>query len=376
MRAFVFTDKSLERYAGRYVWLSIDTENPKNAPYLKKYPVNVWPSFFVIDPRSEKIIARWVGGASVAQVRKLLDDTMTTFEGKTKGLDERFARAEALYGEGKNTEAAKLYKELLSVAPPSWPKYGRAVDSLLFALLSTQQHEECARIARDAYPKLKNTTSAANVAASGLGCALSLPATNGWRSELVALGEIRTREVLRNPKLSLAADDRSGLYQILEAAREEAHDTAGRRVLLEEHAAFLEREAARAKNAEERTVFDSHRLIVYLELEQPEKAVAMLAAAERDLPDDYNPSARLALAYKALKKHDDALTASDRALAKVYGPRKIGVLRTRADIYAEMGNAAAAKKTIEEAIAFAESLPEGQRSERTIAALRKRLESM
>jgi tetratricopeptide (TPR) repeat protein len=102
----------------------------------------------------------------------------------------------------------------------------------------------------------------------------------------------------------------------------------------------------------------------------------MLQASERDLPDDYNPPARLAAAYKAMKKYDDALAASDRALAKAYGPRKLGILQTRADIYREKGDAAGARKTMEEAVQLAESLPEGQRSERAIASLKKKLEAL
>ena len=34
MRAFVFTDAKLERYAGQFVWLAIDTEKPENAAFL------------------------------------------------------------------------------------------------------------------------------------------------------------------------------------------------------------------------------------------------------------------------------------------------------------------------------------------------------
>ena len=41
MKAYVFTDKSLERYAGQFVWLAIDTENGKNANFLAKYPIHV-----------------------------------------------------------------------------------------------------------------------------------------------------------------------------------------------------------------------------------------------------------------------------------------------------------------------------------------------
>jgi hypothetical protein len=146
--------------------------------------------------------------------------------------------------------------------------------------------------------------------------------------------------------------------------------------VLSERAAFLEGEAARAKNPDARAVFDSHRLSTYMALGEPARAIPMLKASERDLPDDYNPPARLAAAYKAMKQYDEALAASDRALAKAYGPRKVGILQTRADIFAAKGDAEAARKTMEETVQYAESLPAGHRSDRTIAALKKKLEAM
>ena len=102
----------------------------------------------------------------------------------------------------------------------------------------------------------------------------------------------------------------------------------------------------------------------------------MLEASERDFPDDYNPPARLAIAYQEMKRWDDALAASDRALQKAYGPRKLRLLRTRADIYAARGDTTAARRTVEEAIATAESFPPGQRSEATIDGLKKKLEGL
>ncbi len=143
--------------------------------------------------------------------------------------------------------------------------------------------------------------------------------------------------------------------------------------LLDRHAAFLEAEASRAKTAEERAVFDSHRLGAYLDLGQPERAIPMLEQSEKDFPGDYNPPARLASAYRAMKKWDEAAAASDRALAKAYGPRKIGILQTRANIEVGRGDAAASRRALEEALRSAEAMPEGQRSEVTIAALKKKL---
>ncbi len=88
----------------------------------------------------------------------------------------------------------------------------------------------------------------------------------------------------------------------------------------------------------------------------------MLQASENDLPDDYNPPARLAVAYLEMKKADEALAASNRALPKVAGPRRVRVLQTRSEIFAAKGDAAASREALEQALAYAESLPPGQRS--------------
>ena len=112
-----------------------------------------------------------------------------------------------------------------------------------------------------------------------------------------------------------------------------------------------------------------------MELKQPERAIPMLQASEKDLPDDYNPPSRLAVAYLAMKKPDEALAASNRALPKVSGPRRVRVLQTRSDIFAAKGDAAASREALEQALACAEALPAGQRSEGQIKALKKKLEA-
>lgn len=375
MAAFVFTDKSLEPNAGRFVWLKIDIENSKNSAFLTKYKIEAVPSLYVFNPKSETVAIRYVGAATVPQLKKLLADGERAVAGRGGRLAQALGRADKLYGAGRNAEAAKAYQETLKLAPAGWPRYGRTVESLLFALSSTNESETCANIAKQTYPKLRKTSSSANVAAMGLDCAVSLPSTNHFRSELVAQLRQYALEVVAS-NVTMAADDRSGVYGSLVSEREEAGDEPGTKDVAGKWAAFLEKEAAAAKSPEARTVFDSHRLSAYLAVDQPERAIPMLQQSERDLPDDYNPPARLAIAYLAMKKYDEALAASDRALPKVYGPRKLGVLRTRADIYKGKGDIDAAKKTIEDAIAFAESLPEGQRSERSIAALKKRLDTM
>jgi tetratricopeptide (TPR) repeat protein len=375
MRAFVFTDHSLSRQAGRFVWLSIDTENAKNAEFLNKYPVNVWPSMFVIDAGRETAAMRWVGGATAVQLVSILDDGVRAVRRSKGGFEGELARADGLYAKGKNAEAAAAYRKAIALAPRGWPRYGRTIESLLFALDSSGDAAGCALLARETYPRLRNTPSAVGVAASGLGCAVELPPDYPDRGKIVGDFERDVQAVMADPKRNMSGDDRSGLYQTLIAAREDAKDDAGRARLTREWSNFLDGEAARAKSTEQRASFDSHRLSAYLALKEPQRAIPMLEQSERDLPEDYNPPARQAIAYKEMGEWDKALAASDRALARAYGPRRLGILRTRSEIFDGKGDKQAARTTLAQAIREGEALPEGQKIPGMVAALKKKLDA-
>jgi hypothetical protein len=389
MRAYVFTDPALARRAGQFVWLEIDSEKGENAALTKRLDVRALPTFFVLDPVTEQVALRWVGGATVSQLDKMLDDGRAAVAATSKGgakagaaastatqkADQALARADRFYGAGDNPAAAAAYGEALAAAPAGWPHYARTVESRLFALTSSDSSEAAAMLARDAYPRLAHTSSAANVAASGLDAALSLN-DDPRRAELVKELAADCRKVIGDPTLKVAADDRSAVYGSLIDERKDANDAAGAREVATRWAEFLEAQATRATSPEQRAVFDPHRLSAYMEMGVPERAIPMLQASERDFPDDYNPPARLAIAYSEMKRWDDALAASDRALPKAYGPRKLRLLRTRADIYAAKGDTTAARNTVEQAIATAEALPPGQRNDATIESFKKKLAAL
>ena len=377
MRAFVLTDSALVKQAGRFVWLEIDTEKRDNASFRQQYAVQALPSYFIVDPDSEAVLLRWVGGASVAQMLTLLDEGQAAYRGVGQGAaDTLLAQADRLYGAGENARAAEIYRRALSLAPEGWTPYSRAIESLLLATSLTQEYESCAALALDAFAKLRSTPSAANVAALGLDAALSLPKENPKRAAWVEQLEANGRAVAGDLALPVVADERSGLYGVLVSAREDANDAPGAKDVARQWALFLEGEANRAATPAQRTVFDSHRLSAYLSMDEPARAIPMLEASERDFPTDYNPPARLAAAYKAMQRWDDGIAASDRALANAYGPRKLRILQTRADLCAAKGDTDSARRTLEDALSLAESLPPGQRSDATIDGLRKRIASL
>jgi tetratricopeptide (TPR) repeat protein len=375
MRAYVFTNATLARHAGQFVWLEIDNENPKNAEFRKRYPTPGLPTFFVLDAEKQSVRVRWLGGLTLTQLHALLDDV---HDGRNTppAMLAQVARADSLYGAGDYAAAAGAYAAAVSAAPAGWKGASRLVESEMFALTQTEAYDRAVALARGSLPGLGRSSSALSVAAGGLDAAVSLPESLATRAATIAEFEAAARSLVADTAFTTAADDRSGAYISLLGARQDAKDDAGAHAVALEWSAFLDGQAARAHTPEERAVFDSHRLSAYLELGEPERAVPMLQASERDLPGDYNPPQRLATAYKAMKRWDDALAASDRAMALAYGPRKLLVYTTRADIFAGRGDAAGTRRTLEEAIAFARALPEEQRSASRIAAMQKRLDAL
>lgn len=384
MQAYVYTDAKLAPFADRFVWLAIDTEKPGNAATVAKFPVGAWPSMYVIDPQSETVAFRWTGSATIEQLLHFLDEARAAFAGgegapaaaPASGKPATLAEADRLYGAADWAAAANAYAAVIAGAPPRWAPLPRVADAYLFALQRADRTADCARAARELLPRIAGTPSSASVASVGLDCAVGLDAGAPERSAAIAELERGARAALADATLGLAADDRSGLYISLLGAREDAQDETGKKALAGEWIALLESAAAAAPTPAARAVFDSHRLSAYLEVGEPQRAIAMLDASEHDFPGDYNPPARLAVAFRALKDFPRALAASDRALALAYGPRRLGILRTRAKIQDEGGDRPAARATLEKALAEAQALPPGQVSERTLKAMRAELDAL
>ncbi len=365
MRAYVFTDASLKKQAGRFVWLSIDTEKEKNAPFLARYPVEVWPTLMVVDPAHEQAVLRWPGSLNAQQLVKLLDDGERAARG-----DDPLARADRLNAEGKKQEAAAAYRAALPSLPAD--KRPRAIESMLAALAMAHQTDACVQAAIELVPSMPRGPSFANAVSFGLGCAGDEKgeAQKKALATLEPLGD----EAVKLP--GLLADDRSGLYETMVDLRDAAGDAAGKKALAARWLAFLEGEAGKAKTPEQRAAFDPHRVNAALALGEPQRAEAALKQSERDLPGDYNPPARLAIIYRAAKRWDDALAAADRALAKVYGPRALRVYDLKAGVQLDKGDRAGAKATLEKALAIARALPVEQRRAENVAAIEKKLRAV
>src|SRR5688572_1247550 len=100
MKAYVYGDASLERYAGRFVWLSINTEDAKNAAFLKRYPIPALPTLLVLDPKRDSVALRYVGGATLPHLKNLLGEAEKTFKSRSQST------AGALLGKSESAAIA------------------------------------------------------------------------------------------------------------------------------------------------------------------------------------------------------------------------------------------------------------------------------
>jgi tetratricopeptide (TPR) repeat protein len=375
VRATVLNDPALAKHAGRFAWLSIDGENSANAAFVERLGVSGYPTFYVLDGASGDVALRWYGSLTAAEFERLLDDGehAVAARGGTPA-ETALARADRLAARNKAADAADAYAETLTIAPPAWPARGRAVVSLLDALTKAGDVEKCAAVAERETPGLERGPSFANAAASGLACAAGAPETAAWRAPAITALEPLVVESL--DLASVLGDDRSSAYQTLVDLRQGRGDEAGAKAMAESWMAFLEASAAGAKSVEERAALDGHRVAAAIALGDPARAVPALETSQRDLPNDYNPPARLAVLYREMGRYDESLAASKRALDMAYGARKLRIFDARADTYTKMGDAAAARRTLDEALRYADTLPEPQRPKAFLATLKKKADAI
>lgn len=374
LREHVMKSPELQHNEKRYVFLSIDTEKEKNAAFLEKYPVEVWPTLFVVDAAKEQAVLRWLGTGTVEQLEKLFDDGERTVKANVAAEDPLalLAEADRLYAERKDSVAA--YQAAVRALPDGHPRRPRAIESLINAAYGARNLPLCAATGVERAPKLPRGPSFANAVALSLSCATMADPAEPWRSDAIAILEPLANEAVKLD--GILADDKSGLYELLVGLREERKDEAATKELAREWLTFLEGEAAKAATPAARAVFDPHRVSAALAAKEPLRAEGPLLQSEKDLPDDYNPPARLAIIYREAGRLDDGLKAIERAFAKAYGPRKLRLYEVKASLLDKKGDAAGQRATLAEAVSYGRSLPAAQRAEKSVARIEATLKKL
>jgi tetratricopeptide (TPR) repeat protein len=374
MRAYVLGDARLSKLAGRFVWLDVDTEQPRNVPFLERFPIEVWPTLLVVDPATERVVRRWAGTATAAQIEKLAaDGERAVRAARGPAADEALARADRLAAARRPAEAAAAYREALAQGGRAWSGRERAAESLVQTLGLGGDAPACAAAAADVLPVVAPGARRARIAAQGLACARVL---DGAAARGTALDALEPAALAALAAPGVLADDRSWLYDELSQAREARGDPAGAAAVARRWLAFLEGEAARAPTPLARSAFDGPRLSAAIRIGEPERARAALERSEKDLPREFVPPQLLAVLDLEVGRPADALAAARRALPKAEGPRRVRILVLEAQALTALGRKDGARATLEEAIRTGEAMPEATRPAGYVKRARKLLQDL
>jgi len=349
MQRYVMSDPGLARVKDSVVWLSIETEQEKNRAAVEKFPIDGLPTFLVLDPEKETVIARWLGSAAVKDFRTFVHEAASSYSSKAlSGKADTAAEATQQGDEARRKEdikgAAAAYRLALSLSKPD-----DALRPERLILLATAEArlggqglkdaaQRCAALGVAEIDHTGNSVVAADFAATVAGCADQLEKGDALREKLIGLAVQKLKALTADQSAPLAADDRSDALANLAGL----YDGAGRHAeavgAMKTRATVLEKAAAGAPDPTFASTFDAHRTDTYLYLGEPQKAEELLTAREKEMGDDYNPPARLARVLFEEKKLPLAEAAIDRALGKMTrGPRRVGILGLKAKILAAAG---------------------------------------
>lgn len=340
MKNYVLKEAPLAKVAKQHVWLALDYDLEKNAAFFGKYPVNVFPTFMVVDPEKEQVVARWAGTGTA-------DEMTRFFASATKGASDAYTLGSRALAAGDYAKAREILERGLAEKNLDKTKQTLIAGALVETLWKLDT-KVCAEKALTLIDKLDDSIP-------GLGsmsllpiCAEALPAEQ--RKPIYIKIRDRLIAAIESDQFATwAADDRSGVFLSAIDAEDALGNTAAADKLTERRLALLEDAALKAPDAKTRSTFDAHRLECYLRLKRYEPAQKMLEESVRAAPKDFNPPWRLAVLAKAKKDIPAGLKYIDRALALGYGPRKTRLYSTKIDLLIAGKRWSEARETIAQA---------------------------
>lgn len=367
MREQVLSARVVPELAG-VVLLAIDTERAENEQFLRDYPVAVWPTFYLIDPQSGAVRARWLGAASPAQLSGWLADAQRAQDPVGVLLQE----GDAFAAKKNLAEAAARYRAALAAAPADWARRGDVLVSLSSALLKQRSYAECISLGVAEMSSLPVSISAVDFASSTLSCADKASNDPAAVRELRRLAEALLSRACAQIAPGASADDQADACGNLRRAREALGDQAGARRAAEQALAVIDAASAGASQ-DAQLIYDWERTSSLVYLGRTQEATARLLEREQALPGSYNPPHYLARLYRDTRDWSAGLAAIERALAKAYGPRRIALLGLKAELLKGAGRLAEARAVLEQQLTDYQALPAGQRQPEAETVVQRRL---
>lgn len=390
MQQRILADAGLADFAERFVWLTVDTDRASSEAVVAKYPSVAWPTFYVVEPKEGRLLARLVGGASLGQFKAFLiaglewggfessslEGTRPEGAGKDsaggpQSLAALIAKAHTAESKRAWAEAGRLYDRALAGAPRDW---SRRPDTLVSRLRAYVRGERCVEGLAFAKKEGLNTGSAASAADFThyvLRCAKQVPFPDPTLLDDLADHVLAAID----GAAEMSVDDRSDALRILrEVALYRGRPDRARALALRQRR-LLDESRVDAPPLEAMT-YNWPAAEVYAFLGEAEALVPALEANMKALPKAYDPPYRLAWVLLKAGRPEKARGHAERALRLVYGPRKARVYDLLADIEAAAGRPEAERRARAETVEVLASLPPAQAQPDYLKAAKQRLAAM
>ncbi|HEX2685285.1 MAG TPA: thioredoxin family protein [Kofleriaceae bacterium] len=403
MQSTVFTDPSFKPDVDRFVFVALDTDKEVNADAVAKYPPSAWPTFYVIGEeqrgvgtpraspagqgnspegstggRSDIVLARFVGAASLAQFHAFLDAGQKAQQGGAAGADAHLLGAERAIAMKDLATAEQELAQALAQAPGDWARRPDALTSLISTKRRRNDIAGCLDVAEKSMGDTGNAAAATDFIVSALACTEAYKderkddaASAGRIKKLRERAATRLDKLVADASAPLSVDDRSDALATLREVLDALGRSAEAKATAEKQRALLDDAAAKARTPMAAMTYNWQRCEVYTYLGKPLEMVPALEKSARDLPDQYDPRARLGWIYLQAGRLPEAAQWTDEALRMVYGPRKARVLGQRAEIAEKQHDAAGEKLFRQETVKLWESLPPGQANPDALAKAKK-----
>jgi thiol-disulfide isomerase/thioredoxin len=375
MQTTVLVDPSFATDQARFVFAKLDTDRDQNARPMEKLAPSAWPTFYVIG-NDDAVLARFVGAASVAQFHEFLDAGLAATKGGADAAGAHLLSAERALAVKDLATADTELEAGLAAAPQDWPRRAELLNSLVLTKYKLANYPGCIALTTNYLEQLGDAAVTSDFIATGTMCADADRRTDQASQDAIMI--LRNAAVARWKRLlaqskQLSIDDRSDAMANLRETVEKLGDKPAARAIALEQRELLDRAAAKAPSPLAAMTYNWPRAEVYAYLGKPLDLVPALEKSAADLPNEYDPRARLGWLYLRAQDYPNAAKWTDQALAMVYGPRKGRLLALRAEIAAAQHDPATELKLREQAVALFDGLPKGQQSPESLEQARAAL---
>jgi len=380
MKQGVLRDPALRRFTEHVVFLALDSDRPESAGFLGEHAVRAWPSFFVLRPSAvtaddaappSRVLGLIAGAASTDEMVALLDDSLSL---STHPGESLLAIASAATASRNHAGAAQAYQRYVEGGATS--RRSDALLGWLRALHAGGQFHACVDLGIARADDVTGAAAPADFTYYLRACAKQLSSLEKDEPKVDQARQIavrRLRSLTEAPPKGASPDDRADALAQLADALRELSDPNGARRADEARLSLMNEAAAAASDAAGRAIYDYQRAGAYLALGRGNEAVLMLREREREMPEAYEPPARLAWVLTTVGRHEEARGAIERALSRSYGPRRMRYLAMKADILGTLGDERGQLEVLREVVDGHEALPAGQRNEGKLERARRRL---